>query len=642
MKLGKAFADAVIIEQKTARRFTPPQTPSWWLGAGRALIFTTILFVALFVLLWRLFDLTLIQGHQLRGLAEGNRTRELIRHAPRGRILDRTGKVLAENVPQYRLILPCPKGESRACTKLLDQSQRDAVLLQGLPEGEYIENDYGRRYSDGSANFHIVGYTGEISEIELRDPYFQLRGYHPGDRLGRMGAEAVFEERLRGKDGKELVEINSSGKITRTLGRVEEIPGEDIELSVDRGLALAAENAFPPGQKGAVIVSRPATGEVLALYSSPSLDTNIFTQSISQNNYDALIKSPDQPMFNRGIGGVYPPGSTFKMIIAIAGLEEGTITDKTLIEDVGVLKIGPYSFPNWYFIQYGKTDGLVDIVKALQRSNDIFFYKAGEAIGITKLGTWAKRLGIGTALGIELPGEAIGLMPDPAWKATRFDTPADKEARNDQWYLGDTYHVSIGQGYLLVTPLQVNAWTNTIANGGKLCKPTIEKKRQKTRDMKQECKNLNIKKETINLITAGMKKACEPGGTGWPLFNFGVKKIKVSADQSISASSKEATSSDALTPPDALTLTIPLACKTGTAEFGDPQNHTHAWFTAFAPLPDSTVGVIDNRKTSSADSNKTIVGDPEISVTVLVEGAGEGSDKAAPIAKKILEEWFGR
>lgn len=563
MKLGKAFSDSIIIGQKTARRFPASLAPKWWLGAGKALLFTSVLFVSLFILLWRLFDLTLIQGHRLRALAEGNRTRELTRHAPRGRILDRTGKVLADNIPTRRM------------------------------NGIYIENDYGRKYGDSTSTFHVVGYTGEISEKELLDPYFQLRGYLPGDRLGRMGAEAVFEERLRGKNGKDLVEITSSGDITRTLGHVPEIPGEDIELSVDRGLATAAQNAFPEGEKGAVIVSRPATGEILTIYSSPSLDMNIFTESLSEEKYDALANHPDRPMFNRGIGGVYPPGSTFKIVTAIAALEENVITDKTLVEDVGVLTIGSYSFPNWYFTQYGKTDGLVDIVKALQRSNDIFFYKTGEATGITKLGIWAKRLGLGRALGIELPGEAVGLMPDPVWKATQFDSEIDKEVRNDQWYLGDTYHVSIGQGYLLTTPLQVNAWTNVIGSGGKLCKPTIVKN-------SQTCKNLEIKKETITLITEGMKRACEPGGTGWPLFEFGIHKL------------------DQLDQLDKL-VKIPVACKTGTAEFGDPQNRTHAWFTAFAPIKE-----------------------PEISVTVLVEGAGEGSDKAAPIAKKILEEWFGR
>ncbi|MBI3342705.1 penicillin-binding protein 2, partial [Candidatus Gottesmanbacteria bacterium] len=189
------------------------------------------------------------------------------------------------------------------------------------------------------------------------------------------------------------------------------------------------------------------TEEILALYTSPSFDANIFSQALPKDTYDKLFEDPDLPMFNRGIGGVYPPGSTFKIVTAIAGLEEAAITVGTVFEDIGQLVIGQFRFPNWYFTQYGKTEGLVGIVKAIQRSNDIFFYKAGEAIGITKLAVWAKRLGIGTPLGIEIPGEAGGLMPDPAWKAMRFDSPADRETRNNQWYLGDTYHVAIGQGY---------------------------------------------------------------------------------------------------------------------------------------------------------------------------------------------------
>lgn len=542
MKLGKAFSDSVIIEQKAMTHMGIPKVRVWWLGAGRALLFASVLFIALFVLVWRLFDLTVIRGHTFRALADGNRTREIIRHAPRGKIFDRTGKLLADNTPT-------------------DQGYA-----------------FTRTYPAKEATSHIVGYIGEITPEELSDQYYQLRSYRAGDRIGRMGAEAVFEERLRGRDGKELVEITATGEITRTLGRVEEIAGEDVTLAIDRSLSEAASRAFEKEAKGAVVLSRPATGEILALFTSPSFDANIFSQMLPKSAYDALFENPDLPMFNRAIGGVYPPGSTFKLVTAIAALEEAAVTEKTLIDDVGVLQIGLFRFPNWYFTQYGKTEGLVDIVKALQRSNDIYFYKAGETVGITKLATWAKRVGIGAPLGIEIPGEAAGLMPDPTWKARRFDTPADREAGNDQWYLGDTYHVAIGQGYLLTTPLQVNSWTNVIANGGRLCKPTIEKKNQ-------ACITLGIKKETIERIAEGMKRACLPGGTGWPLFNF----------------------------------QVPVACKTGTAEFGDPDDKTHAWFTAFAPIED-----------------------PEISVTVLVEGAGEGSDKAAPIAKDILTEWFSR
>lgn len=553
MKLGKAFSDSVIIEQKATIRMGMPKVRVWWLGAGRALLFATTLFIALFVLGWRLFALTVIRGHEFRVLADENRIREIIRHAPRGKIFDRTGKILAHNTQA----------------------------------GPYT---YTRIYPAGPSASHVVGYTGEITKEELSDGYYQLRGYRPADRIGRMGAEVVFEERLRGRDGRELLEVSATGEASRTLGRIEEVAGEDVTLAIDGSLSEEATAAFPPDAKGAIIVSRPTTGEILVVFTSPSFDANIFSAPLTKETYDTLFENPDLPMFNRAIGGLYPPGSTFKLVTAIAALEEKAITPETLIEDVGVLQIGPFRFPNWYFTQYGKTEGLVDIARAIQRSNDIYFYKAGEALGITKLASWAKEVGVGAPLGIEIPGEAGGLMPDPRWKAQRFTTEGDKAARSDQWYLGDTYHVAIGQGYLLTTPLQVNSWTNVIASGGKLCKPTIEKKQH-------ACKDLGIKKETIDVITEGMKRACAPGGTGWPLFNFKVKS-KTSQEQNES---------------------VPVACKTGTAEFGDPDDKTHAWFTAFAPIED-----------------------PEISVTVLVEGAGEGSDKAAPVAKKIFEEWFSR
>lgn len=578
VKLGSAFSDNVVSD---GRRWSHAKEESpWWAGAGRALMFATILCVGFFVLVWRLFDLTVINGREYRKRSDNNRTRVLVRHAPRGILLDRTGKPLVENIQHT--------------------SEEGGVK-------------YVRRYLFGEALSHVAGYIGELSADELASEYYTTRNYGLGDWVGRMGAEEVYNDRLRGRDGKEFVEIDSSGKILRTLGRVEELAGEDIRLSLDAGLSQAAKDAFPVSEKGAIIVSKPATGEILALYSSPGFSPDAFISGMSQAEYDSLVNNPDLPMFNRAIGGVYPPGSTFKIVTAIAGIEEGVITKDTIVEDNGSITIGPFTFPNWYFLQYGKTEGAVDVVKALQRSNDIFFYKAGEWIGITKLALWAKKVGIGKPLGIELSGEVGGLMPDSSWKKTRFDTEADKVARNDEWYLGDTYHVSIGQGYLLTTPLAVNSWTNIIANGGKICRPTIGKiERLKTE--REHCRDLGLHKETLNLILQGMEKACATGGTGWPLFNFSVKKSS-----------------------DSAAMHVPVACKTGTAEFGDPsKNHTHAWFTSFAPLPDTYIP--DDIK----QTGQYIDGTPEISVTVLVEGAGEGSNVAAPIAKKIYEEWFGR
>ncbi len=626
VKLGSAFSDNVVVENKLRSR--PKEDTPWWVGSGRPLIFASVLCLGFFVLLWRLFDLTYIHGREYRVLSDSNRTRNLVRHAPRGILKDRTGKSLVLNVPQYRLIKPCGSASTNECVSFLTQEEGDRLVRQGaLPAGEYVEVDYVRRYLYGSALAHVVGYTGELSADELASEYYHIRSYGLGDRVGRMGAEEVYNERLRGRDGKELVEIDAEGKILRTLGRQEELAGEDITLSLDAVIAKAASEAFPSGQKGAIIVSKPDSGEILAMYSSPGFSPDAFSTGMSASEYLSLTDNPDLPLFNRAIGGAYPPGSTFKLVTSLAGLEEGAITKSTIVEDNGSITIGPFTFPNWYFLQYGKTEGPVDVVKALQRSNDIFFYKAGEWIGITKLAEWAHKVGIGKPYGIELSGEAGGLMPDPAWKKKRFSSVEDRVARNDEWYLGDTYHVSIGQGYLLTTPLAVNVWTNVIANGGKLCRPTIGKLTT-LKGERDNCKDLGIKKDTLALIMEGMEKACATGGTGWPLFEFSV----IPASEPESSPKEDGSRVKARDD-----IKIPVACKTGTAEFGDPKNHTHAWFTAFAP-----VRSIDSGNQDIKVDQAMITGEPEISVTVLVEGAGEGSSVAAPVAKKILEAWFRR
>lgn len=626
VKLGSAFSDNLIRGHNVRSRRMDDEMP-WWAGSGRALLFATILCVGFFVIAWRLFDLSLVHGREYRKLSDGNRTRELVRHAPRGILMDRTGKPLVINTPQYRLIKPCDDKPAN-CVTFLSQEEGDKLRRAELPAGEYLEVDYKRSYPYGDALAHAIGYTGELSAEELKSEHYTLRNYSLGDRVGRMGAEAVYNERLRGRDGKEMVEVNAAGAALRTLGRQEEVAGENISLAFDAILARAAASAFPEGKKGAIIVAKPATGEVLALYSSPGFSPDGFSLGMTTAEYQALVKNTDLPMFNRAIGGVYPPGSTFKLVTSLAGLEGGVIDRKTIVEDNGSIKIGPFTFPNWYFLQYGKTEGPVDVIKALQRSNDIFFYKAGEWIGISAIAKWAHIVGIGKPLGIELSGEVGGLMPDAAWKNSQFTTDEDKRLRNNEWYLGDTYHVSIGQGYLLTTPLQVNTWTNVVANGGKVCVPTIEKIGTGFRAKSPNCKNLHIKKETIDLIVEGMRRACATGGTGWPLFDFGVTKPDLTATVNPEASGS------ATSPKKR--IAVPIACKTGTAEFGHPDNHTHAWFTAFGPIPDSFVPD-DIRETDGYVS-----GEPEISVTVLVEDAGEGSTVAGPIAKKIFEEWFGR
>ncbi len=264
----------------------------------------------------------------------------------------------------------------------------------------------------------------------------------------------------------------------------------------------------------------------------------------------------------------YHPGSVFKIVMATAGLESKVIDKNSLIEDTGILKVGDYAYKNWLWTKSGGTDGMVDIVKALRRSNDIYFYKLGEMLGVDRIKTWAEKYGFGAKTGVEIAGEVEGVVPDEDWK---------KKTKGEGWYLGNTYHLAIGQGDLDVTPLQVNQMTNIIANQGIKCQMSLLK------ETKPECQKIGIKDETWLTIVEGMKQACKPGGTAWPLFNF----------------------------------KTPIACKTGTAEVGDGSRETHAWLTAFAP--------IDN---------------PQISVTVMVERGGEGSDVAAPIVGDILKEWF--
>jgi penicillin-binding protein 2 len=313
-------------------------------------------------------------------------------------------------------------------------------------------------------------------------------------------------------------------------------------------------------------------------------------------------------MFNRAISGVFPPGSTFKIISSVAGLESGKMPKDKTIEDTGVIKIGEFSFANWFFSEYGGKDGLVDMTKAIARSNDIYFYKLGETVGISTLASWGKKLGLGSRTGLELPSEAEGLMPDPVYK---------QKVRHEDWYTGDSYHVAIGQGDVQATPLQVNRWTSVIANGGKLCNYTL----LQLTGSGTHCQNLGLKKDTIDTVTEGMRRACVSSGpwgyqgTGYQLFDFTVTHEELTSDAGSGISRK-----------------VPVACKTGTAEIGDADSSTHAWFTVFAPLP-------QNSDTSKKD---TISGDPEIAVTVLVEKGGQGSVVAAPVAKKILEEYFKR
>ncbi len=560
---------------------------------------TPFLFILLLlvvgVLSLRLLVLQVASASYYRHLSDGNRTRTLIIHAPRGVILDRYDRPLVYNVPGFRKV-------SEDKVELI---QREEALARIAKGEKGIEIDTLRNYPYKEAFSHVLGYVGQIDAESLKE--MQYKDYLVNDVIGKSGLEEMYETQLKGQDGKELIEVDALGKKIKTLGMSDPLSGKEVQTTLDRDLQLVVYDALKDVEKGAVIVSTPK-GEILSLVSKPSFDSNLFTMGNSykvagdspyQEVSQILLDGNTQPLLNRAISGVYPPASTFKLIAAAAGLESKVIDENYGIEDTGIVRIGEFSFGNWYFLQYGrKEEGKVDVIRAIARSNDIFFYKLAELLHIDGISEVAQKFGVGVKLGIDLPGEVSGTLPTREWK---------QRVMKEQWYTGDTYHYGIGQGYLLTTPLQVNAWTQAVANKGMLYRPHLL---SDERQQKVLSKDLMTDK-TYSLIKQGMIAACEEGGTAYPLFDFSVKNSNLKIDNVDIFPSKKASNSAEM-------KHIQVACKTGTGQHGGDETLPHAWITLFAP-----------------------VANPEVVITVLSEASGEGSTVAAPVAKKILEAWFG-
>lgn len=523
---GVSFSDFVVHDSATRRSRVKDTSPA---RAGQVSVGTWVWLGATIVmglLLVRLGSLEIIQGGKYRVLAEENRVKKISLPAPRGIIYDRYGTKLADNVPK-----------------------NDAWV---------------RSYPLGKDAAHLIGYVGEAGETEVGLLKSNGGKYELKDSIGRVGIEQQYETQLRGVNGGRLVEVNSDGSVARELGHQEAIPGQDLHLTIDANLQQIAEEGFGE-KKGGIVVSNPKTGEIYALASAPTFDPA---------NLAPAITDPNLPLLNRALGGVYAPGSTFKMITTIAGMTDGKLPANYTFTDTGAITVGTFSYTNWFFTQYGRTEGEVGFSKALARSTDTFFYKVGELTGAANLAKWANTLGLGRKTGIDLPGEVAGLVPTPDWKFT---------TRKELWYLGNTYHMAIGQEDTLATPLQINLMTNILASGGKKCQPHLV---QSAKLKDQSCPEVEIDPEILKIVKQGMIGACSPGGTAFPLFDLSPK----------------------------------VACKTGTAQYvrADGKLGEHAWLTAYAPADD-----------------------PTISVTVLVEGGGEGSYAAAPIARKILVKYLG-
>jgi len=580
MKTGIAFPDYIQTEKLKRNSRHNFFSKNYTI---RAYLLPLLLFLVIAILFARLFFLQVIRGIYYRYLADGNRIRTIIVRSPRGIIFDRSGKPLVFNIPGFRETI-------NGKTRIIDNTEAISLIAKGKKD---LKVESLRSYPYKEILAHTLGYVGQISEDTLKKSEFI--DYRAGDLVGKIGIEQKYERDLKGINGKRLVEVDSVGKIIRKLGQTDATAGDNISLTIDIGLQKAVYAAMEGVKKGAAIVSDPA-GEILALVSKPSFDPNLFTQGEAytvqpDSPYASLTQvlgdEENQPLINRVIAGIYPPGSTFKLIVAAAGLESNIIDEHFQVEDTGILKIREFSFSNWYFTKYGKTEGNVNVVKALKRSNDTFFYKVSEKIGVDKISSNAEKFGVGKRLGIDLGGEEKGLLPTVSWK---------EKTIKEKWFLGDTYHYGIGQGYVLTTPLQVNLWTSVIANGGSLYEPHLLK--NKISKIKYQ-KFLSDK--TVSLIRQGMIESCSPGGVAWPLF-----KLKIKSEATTSSGFKNYRE-------------VVIACKTGTAEHGGEKDLPHAWITLFAPAFD-----------------------PQIVVTVLSEESGEGSNVAAPIAKEILEEWFGR
>jgi len=521
-----------------------------------------ISFALLFI---RLFQLTIVKGSYYSRLANTNRTHEIVIEPVRGMIFDRKGIIIAQNAKPNLTSL-------------------DERLISS------------RTYADpAEALAPVVGYRQIADQTDLKTDTC-LNKLASGDTIGKKGFEKLYDCDLRGVYGKKLVEVDAHGNYLKTISVLPPSDGKSFKLALDWELQKKTYELIK-NKKAAVVALKPQNGELFVMASSPTFNPQDF-EDREREKIVELLKNPDKPLFNRAAEGLYPPGSIFKLAVAVGALEEKKITERTIIEDNGSIKAGSLSFGNWYFLQYGKTDGPVDVVKAIRRSNDIFFYRIGELLGPNHIKKWAEIMGFGRKTGFGLD-EAEGTIPSPFWK---------KEVLGESWFTGDTYNYSIGQGYALVTPLQIAQSTQALANNGTMCTPQL------LRDAPGRCKKLPLSSKTLLFIQEGMKEACAPGGTGWPLFNFTVSHTRLESARS--ESEPIATDSNRL---KLISTPIVVACKTGTAESNSASETPHAWFTAYAPAKN-----------------------PEIVVTVLVEESGQGSDIAGPIVHDILTAYFER
>ncbi len=582
--------------------------------------FWIIILVFLTILGCRVFYLNVIKGSYYKEIAKGNSIRSIPIKAPRGKIMDRFGNVLVNNVPSIDAVaipsdLPKSYEEikkiSRSISEILSISEEDVLgkfdsleenplsfilIEENISQEEYLsleerKNEFPgimtektaiREYPDSSIFSHILGYIGKVGKKDLADN----ENYLPTDYIGKQGIEKSYEKYLKGKNGALKVEVDSMGNIKKERGIISPDSGDSLVLGIDYDLQRKIYDTLSgvlekTGTKTAAVVAiDPRNGEVRAMVSMPSFDNNLFSGKISQEDYLNLINDSGKPLFNRAISGEYPPGSTIKPIIAIAALSEGIINENTSVNCSGAISIGSYRFGDW------KTHGSgINVKKAIAESCDVFFYSVGggygniEGLGMDKMKKYEDLFGLGSETGIDIPGESSGFIPGTEWKLDKL---------GEKWYTGDDYHCSIGQGFITETPLQIANSIAAIANNGTLFKPRIVSKIIKNNG------------ETINNSSVVVKKQF--------ISSEALRIVREGMRETIVSGSARSLND----------LPVEVAGKTGTAQFGG-EDKTHAWFVSFAPYEN-----------------------PELAMVILAEGGGEGSSSAVPVAKEVYEWYFGK
>jgi len=583
--------------------------------------FVIVVLGLFFILVARLWYLQIIRGKEFRQLSESNRTRVQDILPPRGLITDRNGEILVDNYPSFELavvredVSDLDDLVKRLCSLIglswaevndglqevmKGPSFKPAVIISNMNwdqlsilethryelPGVVIQVKPRRRYLQERLAPHVIGYLGEISPEQLTQSEYGLN--RPGDLIGQCGIEQVWEHNLHGRRGRRMVEIDASGRVLRVIKQVPPFPGKNLRLTLDARLQRAAQAAL--GQTaGAVVALDPNNGEILAMASNPTFNQNEFVKGISGERWRQLSNDPLHPLENRAISGQYPPGSTYKIVVAAAGLAEGVITPETRITCTGGYPFGNRTFRCWKKGGHGS----IRLHRALVESCDVYFYEVGRRLGIDRLAKYAKMFGLGERTGLGLFNEKPGLAPTSDWKKKRFREP---------WYEGETLSVAIGQGFNLVTPLQMAQVMAVAANGGVLYRPHLVK--NITDPYGRILKT--VEPEVIHRLDlpAGILKALQealvgvvnqPGGTG--------RRARL---EGITVGGKTGTAQ-----------VIGQKGLDQTLEKTPYKYRDHAWFVACAPMDR-----------------------PQIAVAVLAEHSGHGGSIAAPIAKQVLEAFF--